>query len=134
MMRRHRRSAAAVMGLAAMALAAIAAGSGRAQTVYPERVIKLIVPAPAGGQTDVMARLMAQKMQQSLGQSVIIENRAGAGGALGARTAAAADPDGYTLVLRQHQHAGRHSGGVEERGLRSRSRTTRRSRACRKAT
>jgi tripartite-type tricarboxylate transporter receptor subunit TctC len=96
-MRRHRRSAAAVMGLAAMALATIAAGSGRAQTVYPERVIKLIVPAPAGGQTDVMARLMAQKMQQSLGQSVVIENRAGAGGALGARAAAAADPDGYTL-------------------------------------
>ncbi|MGZ3306908.1 MAG: Bug family tripartite tricarboxylate transporter substrate binding protein [Xanthobacteraceae bacterium] len=97
MMRRHRRSAVAVMGLAAMALATIAAGSGRAQTVYPERVIKLIVPAPAGGQTDVMARLMAQKMQQSLGQSVVIENRAGAGGALGARAAAAADPDGYTL-------------------------------------
>ena len=45
----------------------------------------------------MMARLMAQKMQQSLGQSVIIENRAGAGGALGARAAAAADPDGYTL-------------------------------------
>ena len=97
MMRRHRRSAVAVMRLAAVALAAIAAGSARAQTVYPERVIKMIVPAPAGGQTDVMARLMAQKMQQSLGQSVIIENRAGAGGALGARTAAAAEPDGYTL-------------------------------------
>src|SRR6185295_4660484 len=68
-----------------------------AQTVYPERVIKMIVPSPAGGQTDVMARLMAQKMQQALGQSVIIENRAGAGGALGARTAAAAEPDGYAL-------------------------------------
>jgi len=97
MMRRHRRSAATVLRLAAMALAAIAGGSAQAQTVYPERVIKMIVPSPAGGQTDVMARLMAQKMQQSLGQSVIIENRAGAGGALGARTAAAAEPDGYTL-------------------------------------
>ena len=97
MMRRHRHSAVTVMRLAAMALAAIAGGSAQAQTVYPERVIKMIVPSPAGGQTDVMARLMAQKMQQSLGQSVIIENRAGAGGALGARTAAAAEPDGYTL-------------------------------------
>ena len=97
MMRRYRRSAVTVMRLAAVALAAIAAGSAQAQTVYPERVIKMIVPSPAGGQTDVMARLMAQKMQQSLGQSVIIENRAGAGGALGARTAAAAEPDGYTL-------------------------------------
>ena len=97
MMRRYRRSAVTVMRLAAVVLAAIAAGSAQAQTVYPERVIKMIVPSPAGGQTDVMARLMAQKMQQSLGQSVIIENRAGAGGALGARTAAAAEPDGYTL-------------------------------------
>jgi tripartite-type tricarboxylate transporter receptor subunit TctC len=97
MMRRYRRSAVTVMRLAAVALAVIAAGSAQAQTVYPERVIKMIVPSPAGGQTDVMARLMAQKMQQSLGQSVIIENRAGAGGALGARTAAAAEPDGYTL-------------------------------------
>jgi len=68
-----------------------------AQNAYPERLIKMIVPAPAGGQTDVMARLVTQKMQQSLGQSVIIENRAGAGGALAARAAASADPDGYTL-------------------------------------
>src|SRR3954470_4987260 len=97
MMRRHRHAVVTVLRLAAMALAAIAGGSAHAQTVYPERVIKMIVPSPAGGQTDVMARLMAQKMQQSLGQSVIIENRAGAGGALGARTAAAAEPDGYTL-------------------------------------
>ena len=59
----------------------------------------MIVPAPAGGQTDVLARLLAQKMQQALGQSVIIDNRAGAGGALGARAAAAAEPDGYTLFF-----------------------------------
>ena len=72
MMRRYRRSAVTVMRLAAVALAAIATGSAQTQTVYPERVIKMIVPSPAGGQTDVMARLMAQKMQQSLGQSVII--------------------------------------------------------------
>ena len=83
--------------LAAIGLAAMVAPPAQAQTVYPERVIKMIVPSPAGGQTDVMARLMTQKMQQSLGQSVIIENRAGAGGALGARAAATADPDGYTL-------------------------------------
>jgi tripartite-type tricarboxylate transporter receptor subunit TctC len=59
-----------------LALLGVAAGLARAQTVYPERVIKMIVPSPAGGQTDVMARLMAQKMQQALGQSVIIDNRA----------------------------------------------------------
>ena len=85
MMSRHRRSAVAACVLP-RGPCRCAAGPVRAQTVYPERVIKMIVPSPAGGQTDVMARLMAQKMQQSLGQSVIIENRAGAGGALGART------------------------------------------------
>ena len=83
--------------LATIAAISTAAGLARAESLYPERVIKMIVPAPAGGQTDVMARLMAQKMQQTLGQSVIIENRAGAGGALAARAAASADPDGYTL-------------------------------------
>jgi tripartite-type tricarboxylate transporter receptor subunit TctC len=87
---------AAAVGFAGIVVAAVA-GSALAQTIYPERVIKMIVPAPAGGQTDVMARLMAQKMQQSLAQSVIIDNRAGAGGALAARAAAAAEPDGYTL-------------------------------------
>jgi tripartite-type tricarboxylate transporter receptor subunit TctC len=86
----------AAVGFAGIVVAAVA-GSALAQTIYPERVIKMIVPAPAGGQTDVMARLMAQKMQQSLAQSVIIDNRAGAGGALAARAAAAAEPDGYTL-------------------------------------
>jgi tripartite-type tricarboxylate transporter receptor subunit TctC len=83
--------------LATIAVVSTAAGLSRAESLYPERVIKMIVPAPVGGQTDVMARLMAQKMQQSLGQGVIIENRAGAGGALAARAAASADPDGYTL-------------------------------------
>ena len=57
----------------------------------------MIVPAPAGGQTDVLARLLAQKIQAAVGQNVIIDNRGGAGGALGARALAAAEPDGYTL-------------------------------------
>ena len=57
----------------------------------------MIVPAPAGGQTDVLARLLAQKIQAAVGQNVIIDNRPGAGGALGARALAAAEPDGYTL-------------------------------------
>jgi tripartite-type tricarboxylate transporter receptor subunit TctC len=96
-MRRASLLGAATIGLAAMGVIALAATLAQAQTVYPDRVIKMIVPAPAGGQTDVMARLMAQKMQQSLGQTVVIDNRAGAGGALGARAAATAEPDGYTL-------------------------------------
>ena len=66
---------------------------------YPDRVIKLIVPAPPGGQTDVLARYLGQRLQAALGQSVIVDNRAGAGGAIGARVAATAEPDGYTLFF-----------------------------------
>jgi tripartite-type tricarboxylate transporter receptor subunit TctC len=123
------------VNLAAAALVAIAVTTGAsvpAQTVYPERVIKMIVPSPAGGQTDVMARLMAQKMQQLLGQSVIIDNRAGAGGALGARVAATADPDGYTLF-----YGNTSTLAVIPAVSRTRatipSGTTLRSRACRRA-
>jgi tripartite-type tricarboxylate transporter receptor subunit TctC len=87
-----------VAALASVIAACVVAGDSRAQANYPERVIRMIVPAPAGGQTDVMARLIAQKMQQPLGQSVIIDNRPGAGGALAARAAASAEPDGYTLL------------------------------------
>jgi tripartite-type tricarboxylate transporter receptor subunit TctC len=76
---------------------AMAAGPALAQGAYPDRLIKMIVPAPAGGQTDVLARLLAQKIQAAVGQTVIVENRAGAGGTLGARALAAAEPDGYTL-------------------------------------
>ena len=70
----------------------------RAQAIYPDKVIKMIVPAPAGGQTDVLARLLAQKIQAAVGQNVIIDNRPGAGGAGGALGDAAAEPDGYTRL------------------------------------
>src|SRR6266571_4205201 len=80
----------------ALGIGVFAAGAASAQT-YPDKIIKMIVPAPAGGQTDVLARYLAQRLQDALGQNVIVENRAGAGGALGARAAASADPDGYTL-------------------------------------
>src|SRR5258705_1864579 len=85
------------LSAAAAAVAVITARSARAQGSYPDKLIKMYVPAPAGGQTDVLARLLAQKIQAAVGQNVIIDNRAGAGGALGARALAAADPDGYSL-------------------------------------
>ncbi len=66
---------------------------------YPNRTIKLVVPFPAGGATDNAARLVAQRLQAGLGQSVIIENQGGAGGTIGTRQAAGAAPDGYTLVM-----------------------------------
>lgn len=84
--------------VAAAALAgALAAGASAA--TWPERPIHLVVPAGPGGPTDVLARLITDRLQQSLGQPVIVDNRAGAGGAIGARAVAAAPPDGYTLML-----------------------------------
>src|SRR5215467_10528534 len=66
---------------------------------YPSRPVKIIVPTPAGGPVDVMARLLANALPPVLGQNVIVENRAGAGNTLGSKVAAAADPDGYTLLV-----------------------------------
>ena len=83
--------------VAALALAAVGTVTAQAQGAYPDKLIKMIVPSPPGGQTDVLARLLAQKIQSAVGQNVIIDNRAGAGGALGARTLAAADADGHTI-------------------------------------
>ena len=65
-----------------------------ARAAYPERAIKIIVPGSPGGPTDVMARLISQRLQQSLGQSVVVENRAGGGGSVAAKAAASAEPDG----------------------------------------
>jgi tripartite-type tricarboxylate transporter receptor subunit TctC len=70
----------------------------QAQT-YPEHSIRLIVPFPAGGATDTMARIVAQALTGKLGQNVVIENQGGAGGTIGARQAAFAAPDGYTLLM-----------------------------------
>jgi tripartite-type tricarboxylate transporter receptor subunit TctC len=66
---------------------------------YPNHPIRIIVPTPAGGPVDVMARLIGNTLPATLGQSVIVENRPGAGNTIGSRAAAAADPDGYTLMV-----------------------------------
>ncbi len=79
--------------LAAAALGALA------QQPYPNRPVRLIVPLAPGGTSDIMGRTMAQQMTIGLGQSVIVENRAGAGGTVGTDAAAKAPPDGYTLLL-----------------------------------
>src|SRR6478736_6271887 len=71
---------------------------------FPARPIRLIVPYPAGGGTDIVARVIGQRLQQSLGQPIIIDNRGGAGGTLGTAAAANAAPDGYTLVLVPTSH------------------------------
>ena len=66
---------------------------------YPNKPIKMIVPFPAGGTTDVVARLIAQRMSESMGQTVVVDNRGGAGGAIGADLVAKAAPDGYTVLM-----------------------------------
>jgi tripartite-type tricarboxylate transporter receptor subunit TctC len=66
---------------------------------YPSKPIKMIVPFPAGGTTDIVARIVAQRMTESMGQPVVVDNRGGAGGAIGADLVAKAAPDGYTIMM-----------------------------------
>jgi len=86
--------------LAGMAAAAVLGMTGPVLAQdYPNKVIKLVVPYPPGGATDVIGRVMAQKLSVALGQQVIVDNRAGAAGSIGAAAVAAAPPDGYTLLM-----------------------------------
>ncbi|QQB37840.1 MULTISPECIES: Bug family tripartite tricarboxylate transporter substrate binding protein [Achromobacter] len=93
--------------LAAALLATLAAGfAGSAGAAsWPERPITLIVPFPAGGGTDTFARPLAQQLTMQLGQSVVIDNKGGAGGTVGAGVAAKARPDGYTFFMGGAHHA-----------------------------
>jgi tripartite-type tricarboxylate transporter receptor subunit TctC len=91
-----RRAAAAMLLLAT---AAMLAPSAHAADAYPSRLIKLLVPFPAGSATDVEARFLAEKVGNVLNQKIIVENKPGANGNLGASEAARAAPDGYTLYL-----------------------------------
>jgi tripartite-type tricarboxylate transporter receptor subunit TctC len=86
-------------GAASLAGAALTGESVFAQGAFPNRTIRVIVPFPAGGTTDLLARLFAQRMGEGLGQTVLIENMGGAGGSVGADAVAKADPDGHTLLF-----------------------------------
>ena len=87
-----------LMSFLSAALAALA-GNAMAQDKYPSKPIRLIVAFPAGGSTDIIARLVGQKLGEKLGQQVVVDNRGGAGGTIGTEIAARATPDGYTLTM-----------------------------------
>ena len=95
----NRRSALTVAALAASFLIANVALAQASATAYPDRPVKLVVPFAPGAGTDAMGRLVAQKLGDLLGASFVVENRAGASGAIGTQFVAQAAPDGYTLLL-----------------------------------
>ena len=90
----HRRSIAAT----ALALLLLASASVPAQD-YPSRPLRMVTPIAAGGMTDVVSRVVGARLAERLGQPVVIENRAGAGGGIGTEVVARAAPDGYTLLF-----------------------------------
>ncbi|MFO1198289.1 MAG: tripartite tricarboxylate transporter substrate binding protein [Burkholderiaceae bacterium] len=96
--RRARSRAVAALLVAPSAALIVASPQALAQA-WPERTVRLVVPFPSGGATDLVGRVIAQRLSKDLGQQVVVENKAGAGGTLGSAEAAKAAPDGYTLLL-----------------------------------
>src|SRR5262245_17346485 len=91
------KNAGFVVTLALLAVALAGAPARAAEPQFPTRPLRYIVPFPPGGSTDIIARIVAARLADGLGQQVVIDNRGGAGGTLGAELAAHSAPDGYTL-------------------------------------
>ena len=94
-----RRTWFSILGLTALSTALLGLATGAAAQGFPSKPVRIVVPFPPGGSTDLLARRIAEKWQQSLGQPVIVENRPGAGGVTGSDFVARAAPDGHTLVM-----------------------------------
>src|SRR5947209_567239 len=97
--RMNRVAARIVSTMLALLLSAAAAAAQEAVEAFPSRSIKIVVPFPAGGPSDVLTRLIGQKMSEDWGQPVVIENRVGANTVIGAQQVAKSAPDGYTLLM-----------------------------------
>jgi len=95
-MKKTTRIAAAVFAALTLSVASTAAF---AQGTYPNKPVRLIVAFPPGGSTDIIARVVGQKLGERLGQQIVVDNRGGAGGTIGTELAARANPDGYTLTM-----------------------------------
>jgi tripartite-type tricarboxylate transporter receptor subunit TctC len=93
------RSAKLIAVIAIMAIATATTALAQPAATYPTRPLTLVVPYPAGGGNDVIARLVAAKMSQQLGQPIVVENRGGAGSTIGTRDVARAAPNGYTILI-----------------------------------
>ncbi len=93
------------MGMALATCASVVAASAQPQPTYPNRPIRIVVPLGTGGATDMTGRLFGQKLADAFGQQVVIDNRPGAGGIIGADLVAKASPDGYTLLIGSTSHA-----------------------------
>jgi tripartite-type tricarboxylate transporter receptor subunit TctC len=96
---RRGQASSTLLALGLLAACALAAATACRAQDYPSKPIKLIVPYPPGGSADILARVVGQKLGEQLGQAIVVENRAGAGTAIGAEFVARSRPDGYTLLL-----------------------------------
>jgi len=98
-MSRLNRRSLGVLAAGAIAAAGVCSFGAAAQTAWPSKTIRIVVPYPAGGNVDLLGRLIGPKLSEVLGQPVIIENKAGAAGAIGAADVARSEPDGHTLLI-----------------------------------